>query len=360
MSNTKLTKLSIKKLIYPKELQYKFVPEYVKFCLNNSCCAIANLIRVVLSGYLPVIHLNFNVEIIQTDECVILPDLLSRVQSIPINQNTPLNARFTLYKKNETQNSIWVYSSDIEGYDKLCNGKFRIMRLDIGKYVKINLTMISGNSFTSPSNSLIQTYTYKILDFKPIKFLDSQEYSVIDTYISRKDYKKSDKRKKNLYYNDKKCEEMLKYYKRGAESSAINKLDESFDEFIYIKDLQLYLSTMAYPEEFKLSFVTYGTIDGGHILEKAIKYIISEYTDNFALVYIDNYINYKGPVHLAYTLLDRMKMLYPKELITMNQPYHTENNINFYIDTEISDQKKIIQDGIKDLVGIMKNLLKSL
>ncbi len=267
-------------------------PEIISFKLKNASTAIANLLRICIS-FVPTKYLHCETEDIDTDQPFILDHVISRLACIPIMQTVTENTTVHINCKNTTNTSIYIYSKEL----KICiNDNFRILQLDPGKYVKIKLTVKITkpkittvdttadikknvvNNFGFNKNfgiSLLQAVLYyNILDYREIMFLHNDE--IIKVFAKTKDVPE---KKRALYYNDKKYDSIVKYFKQGESLSSdiqaeINKLEELYDEVIYKDGLEVFTTEQMYPTEFQLRFKTYGNISGKELLLKACNTVI--------------------------------------------------------------------------------------
>lgn len=148
--------------------------ESISFHVKNSNTAIANAIRRVVTGELNVKFLTCNVQDIITDEDYINKDeLITRINHIPIDQDTPMDTEFSLNITNvyTDHEYLTVYSKDFvkikgnsnkKGFDDV----YRISELRSGKHLivtKIKVTEDSG--YNNSAASITNDYEYEITDF---------------------------------------------------------------------------------------------------------------------------------------------------------------------------------------------------
>ena len=100
----------------------------LQFQLIKSNEAFANAIRTVFNDELLVKYLDVSIFNINTDDKYILPDnIIERIASIPLIQNTNNNKKYKLQMTNNTNDIIKIYSKDLKSVDNSKNND--LMRL---------------------------------------------------------------------------------------------------------------------------------------------------------------------------------------------------------------------------------------
>jgi DNA-directed RNA polymerase subunit L len=167
----------------------KYIPKNPKqrlsFELENINADLANCIRRYLIDELPVYSMNVMEENIDSDDRYILVDYLrNNIEMIPFQQEiTDKEADgfdISLHIENKTDDTIMVYSRDIQIHDKqkkiLDNADYftttiPIVQLKAGKYLTIkNINVVKGVGKTHAAKfALLSNIEYEILDVKPLE-----------------------------------------------------------------------------------------------------------------------------------------------------------------------------------------------
>jgi hypothetical protein len=371
--NTKITNLSYEKLQVIPELNYKLIPEIVSFKLVNSSCAMANVIRSSVDS-LPTKFLWCDITTIKTNQGIIIDAFNERLMYIPMNQYVDEDTIFEIdvINNNPAIQDFYVRSKDIKIYKgskavniPICNGSFRLLKLDAGKYFNVKISIKKTNThdaYCSPS--LISTLLkYSLIEFTPVDYLDDN-HSIIRVRIKTSDISDDDAKAMTsgstvLYYSNKDNDNIIKHFnkKLKPEPSIVNKSHTLYDKIVYIKDLELFSSAMVYPTEAELSFLTYGTMPGKDIFKLLFKYLIDLYT-GLIVLYTEQYCEIQGYYQEGFLLLDVMKMEKPDGNITMYQPHEKDNKLLFYMD--VLDREKFINNCLKKIVNTFTSLQASM
>lgn len=192
-SDTKIANINIKK--YPplpeKYLSLYDAPNFntgaveMVFDILNTRPSIANGLRRMINYEIDILVLNIERKYFETDdEHIIFNNIRNRIKLLRIKQIS--NMTFYVDVKNNTDEIIDVYSSDIKEYEKSKEEMFTpckvITHLYPGKYLKIeNIKVITGNSETASTKHQIDgNIMYECLDLQ--KYIKVKETSVeLDT-----------------------------------------------------------------------------------------------------------------------------------------------------------------------------------
>jgi hypothetical protein len=305
---TEIYSLDITKHTYPSELNYIFNPEVITLVLKKSSCAVANCIRVFTTSIIPTKYMTFDLETIDTDQFFIVDQLRDTVQYTPIDQDCQLTETFAIEAVNNTNTPMYIKAkSSIKRNKPICNPEFTLSTyaLNPHKYLRLPVVKIAvGNTFSPEVKPTpIQSFTYEILDFIPITLY--HQFNITTVRIRKQDYPKN-LSGKVLFYSHQSYEPLMKYFKRKAESSVVNKTNETFDTIIPLPKIEIYTSSNAVPKEFKLTFVTYGTKKAKTILPEVIDIMIDTIT-NMHVEFIHRGFILVIPYHLGYLMLDLLK-----------------------------------------------------
>lgn len=354
---------------------YFQTPETISFKLKNASCALANLLRVFIN-YTPVKYLDTEPLHIISDQYVFVDKLLNRINQIPILQSVAVDTQVLLSGYNNGPIEIFLYSKDIKtknGQSICINDSFRILELQPGKHIKINMKVKTTevrflkndevslqhyNSFNKNFGiTLMQTpLEYRILDFERVSIIhDNEVKEMFAPNIGSNTRGTRDNKTKTLFYTDKKYADIAKYFKKDSDkrSSEINKLDIFYDEVTFDKDLVTYTNEQIYPKEFSLKLKTYGNIDAKLLLHKSFINLITLYKN---IKIIPEQLGYKIITyeHIAVFLYDRLKIIYPQLNIVMHIENIGYNNIIFYLD----DGETLIKKTIMHIIEMLNDIKK--
>lgn len=146
----------------------------IAFELHNANTAIANALRRAPMREVRTKALYYDALSIETNEEYIKPhELLDRIRLIPLSQDCPDDAVFSLDVANTTEAfTVDVLASDIKGGEKYFNPQFRIATLHQGKYLRIpRITVRPGFGSEHACWSLTEEVTYKPLDYEDVAIL---------------------------------------------------------------------------------------------------------------------------------------------------------------------------------------------
>src|SRR5690242_10310642 len=124
-----------------KKLLPSHVPEKISFRLSNCNPAVANAIRREVMSGLKWKCLHVEIEDIVTNEPYLkLHEFCKRIAYIPLDQDTPLDATFSINVKNTNmhENRMIVHSDVIRGKSKSpYDHTYRIAELHPGNYLQV-------------------------------------------------------------------------------------------------------------------------------------------------------------------------------------------------------------------------------
>lgn len=158
-----------------KHLLPTFTKLGLEFQLINSNEAFANAIRVIFNDELFVKYLDVSIFNINTDDKYILPDnIIERIASIPLLQNTNINKKYKLQITNNTNDIIKIYSKDLKSIDNSkvsdFNPNILICTLKPNKYLSINNIVINQDYGFNNNIFSLGSFKYEIIntDFKSL------------------------------------------------------------------------------------------------------------------------------------------------------------------------------------------------
>lgn len=371
--NTKLYDFNIIK--DPVEgINTEYVPEIISFKLENSSCAVANLLRIFIT-YHPVKILTCEPHNINSTQYNIVDPIINRIAQIPILQNVDVGTKAIISIANNKNTVISVDSKDIfilPSKKNICtNGNFKIVDLEPNKSITINMIIKSTISkFIDKSDkeinhlvlnknhgvSLLQTsLKYQILDYQKINLLIDNE--ITQAFVKTNDIPKSTNKKKILYYVNKEYDNIIKYFKDVHEPNEINKLDEYYDDVIYIKEIEILSSEQLRPKIFSLSLLTYGNIPGKELFISSLKHLITLY-NNITITKINNTDEYKINTyeHVAYLLYDFLKEMDIDAIMHIH--YVGYHFISFHI--KHANGEELIKKTITTITTLITNIIKDI
>lgn len=369
MSRTTIHNITVKSEQLAIDNKDRGVPEIVEYTLKNTSAATASICRIFFD-YLPVQYLYCETSDIKTDQYIVPEFLINRFRTLPIIQSDkpiPLNLIVgTLNVKNTSNKEISVYSKDIKfknGPNLTVNDRSRLLILEPNKYIDINIriavaTPLYTAATTNKSSkinflSLAYPLQYKMLDYRRISVLHDNE---LDQFFTNEpSVIKQSNSDKILYYTNK-DERVSDFIKETSDS--INKLDEYFNSSSMIDEKKLYKTENMHPEEFFISFKTYGTVKAKKIFLMAIEDTINV-IKNMTFQYDDKFIAYL-PSHYVYLLYDELKSVYPGIKIFFNVAYNGYNENHLYIDAKYDEAMGMINEVKKKIIGMFNNMSKEI
>lgn len=213
------------------------LPFYTKtgleFQLINSNEAFANAIRTIFNDELLIKYLDVSIFNINTDDKYILPDnIIERIASIPLLQNTNINKKYKLQIINNSNDIIKVYSKELKSTDnsqvKDFNPNILICTLKPNKYLSINNITINQDYGFHNNIFSLGSFTYEIIntDFQSLSLnTNSTDFQL--ELINNGNIKMDDLVNKiydNLYIRLKKIQNDINTYQLENHSSDISKI----------------------------------------------------------------------------------------------------------------------------------------
>ena len=205
----------------------------LQFQLIKSNEAFANAIRTVFNDELLVKYLDVSIFNINTDDKYILPDnIIERIASIPLIQNTNNNKKYKLQMTNNTNDIIKIYSKDLKSVDNSKNNDFNpnilICTLKPNKYLSINNININQDFGFNNHIFSLGSFKYEIIntDFKSLSLntncKDFQLELIPNANINLNDL--VNQIYDNLYLRLKKIQNDINTYQLENHSSDISKI----------------------------------------------------------------------------------------------------------------------------------------
>jgi DNA-directed RNA polymerase subunit L len=205
----------------------------LQFQLLNSNEAFANAIRTVFNDELLVKYLDVSIFNINTDDKYILPDnIIERIASIPLIQNTNNNKKYKLQITNNTNDIIKIYSKELKAVDNSKNNDFNpnilICTLKPNKYLSINNITINQDYGFNNNIFSLGSFKYEIIntDFNSLSLntncTDFQLELIPNANINLNDL--VNQIYDNLYLRLKKIQNDINTYQLENHSSDISKI----------------------------------------------------------------------------------------------------------------------------------------
>lgn len=149
VSNLKITEENLK---IPKEYDMvKYIPKFKKqiitFELSGSFIEIYNALRRAIKMDQPVKCFSTADAVFDTDDKVLIDEVLRTIELIPLKQNCPIGNTFSLNFINKTTKQKAIYSSVIKSKDtiKYVDDTYLIATIASSKYINIsNITVSAG------------------------------------------------------------------------------------------------------------------------------------------------------------------------------------------------------------------------
>jgi len=161
------------KALLPSRLEHK-----VHLDLIDVDVSIANAFRRTAMEELELKSLTCDITQIQTNiDYILLGEFLDRLQLIPIKQNIPDDAVFSINVANTSnENGITkLYSESILGGERYIPGKFRLAELRPGNYIKVpRITLQKGLGRDHACFGLTSVYTFRNLDFMDVCMINNK------------------------------------------------------------------------------------------------------------------------------------------------------------------------------------------
>lgn len=213
------------------------LPIYTKlgleFQLINSNEAFANAIRTVFNDELLIKYLDVSIFNINTDDKYILPDnIIERIASIPLLQNTNINKKYKLQITNNSNDIIKVYSKELKTLDNSksidFNPNILICTLKPNKYLSINNITINQDYGFNNNIFSLGSFSYEIIntDFQSLSLntnsTDFQLELINNGNIDMNEL--VNKIYDNLYIRLKKIQNDINTYQLENHSSDISKI----------------------------------------------------------------------------------------------------------------------------------------
>jgi hypothetical protein len=118
------------------------------FTINNVNASVASAIRRACSCEIPVIRMNFDIANMETDDKFLNPDIVKfRVQAIPLMQNCPVKTTFLLDVKNDSTMSRVIRTGSIipsHGTD-FFEDNIELVKLNRGCFLRIPIRIDTGH-----------------------------------------------------------------------------------------------------------------------------------------------------------------------------------------------------------------------
>lgn len=216
-----------------KHLLPTFTKLGLQFQLINSNEAFANAIRIIFNDELLVKYLNVSIFDINTDDKYILPDnIIERIASIPLLQNTNINKKYKLQINNNSNDIIKVYSKELIPIDNSksldFNPNILICTLKPNKNLTINNITINQDYGFNNNIFSLGSFTYEIIntDFSSLSLnTDSTDFQIElipNANISMPDL--VNQIYDNLYFRLKKIQNDINDYQLENHSSDVSKI----------------------------------------------------------------------------------------------------------------------------------------
>lgn len=294
VENVKIEKLQVElkpPLDNPKHGLVKLIPRYeperMSFLLKNANTALANGLRRIVQGELPVKRMLVNISDIMTnEEYIMLAEITDRIKYIPISQDVPDGTRFHLSVVNDksrpTVEYLMIRSGDIKpdkGDAVPFAGSFRLAELRPGKHLIINnITVTTDYGYNDASACLTHDIQYEIVDYINVAFLNERA-NVIESRVRTTELmvvlkKMKQKADPDTLFRSRILVIPNAAYQRMAESQ-LPRLRRVFDIIIEDTEIKRYQSTEIRAREFYLTFTTYGNIPVRTMMQTACDSIIT-------------------------------------------------------------------------------------
>jgi len=295
-----------------KKLLPSRVPEKISFRVSNCNPAVANAIRREVISGLKWKCLHVEIDDITTNEPYLkLHEFCKRIAYIPLDQDTPLDAVFSINVKNTNmhENRMIVHSDAIKGKSKSpYDLTYRIAELHPGNYLQVNRVTVregyswkndepdGANSKFSPTSNI----EYDVLDYKYVTVMNEKQ-QFYTAYVKTSDLKlgDADLGKRILIMAD-------KSYADALDKNTLGGKKYEFSEKIVIGSFRFYQSTEVKPQDFRIGVRTLGNIDARDLIRRTIECILEKLTR------LDNLIT----AHLAGDASDDLVITESADLVT--------------------------------------------
>lgn len=163
--------------IFPKNSKFT-----VSFELHDCTVELANGIRRCIMNEIPVFSLDFDEfkDYESTDSFILNDFIKNQIEYLPISQDLGddyKKIKLSLYKKNNTDDIINVYSTDIHSnsshkINDIITSRIILCKLRPDTHINItNINIVKGTGITNAGKfSLCSNISYKILDIKPLEY----------------------------------------------------------------------------------------------------------------------------------------------------------------------------------------------
>lgn len=266
--------------------------EYMSFAIRNTDTATVNGLRRTLIEELPVKILHADVSNIDTNEEFLIRDeLLDRIHSIPIDQDTKSDRTFTIdvVNTNKASRISHVYASQISGNENggLADKKYRIAELHVGRYLRVeNIRIMEGYGYMHANFRLTCGVEYRPLDYIDVYRVNERGYiergmaemSFVLQEASKIKSKLTEftiKDEKILFIPNAAFKELMSAANKGKLSSHL----------VINKDVKFYSSSLTHPTSYAIGFETLGTMPARAIAKMACKNLADRFQkihDNIA------------------------------------------------------------------------------
>lgn len=385
-----------------KKLLPNIEREKVSFYLKNVNVSVANAIRRVICGELPIKYLTCDIHDINTNEEFIkLEELINRINFIPINQDIPDDMQFSLSVVNSDAKQRYkiVHSSDIviktDNFpQKIFAETFRLAELNPTKYLSIpKIKVVKDFGFNYAASCLTLDFEYYIIDYISVKFVNEQanfvskRVSTTELINLFKKYKVQTTatfdnlfKKKILVIPNKSYQKRLtaKQLKNISTFDIVLENPESFEVTslnVDDKFLKNYQSAETTPKHFYMSFQTYGNISADKLLPLAklnisarlnnfrkelLKYINGDQTSEIVNIIQDNIktkIIIRGEDHTMGNLLSQMIFELDPNIGLINTPLIHPLNRTIILNIIHPQAIKITMDAVDKLLTIFQEII---
>ncbi|MCK4967643.1 MAG: hypothetical protein KAS12_01195 [Candidatus Aenigmarchaeota archaeon] len=154
--------------IIPFENKLYYKPQTINLILSDTNTATVNAIRRTVIDETKTKRLIFDIVDMKSDDRFFISDFIQeRIRSIPIEQNIPIGARFSLDYRNDTEKVQYVHANHIIGKTtrKICNDEFILFSINPGKYIKIsNMYIIEDYGFNNGTHNASYMCRFKPID----------------------------------------------------------------------------------------------------------------------------------------------------------------------------------------------------
>jgi len=377
------------------------VNQKVKFLLWDTNPAIANAVRRTTISELKIRALVFDISEVKTnDKEIILAELLDRVSLIPIDQDTPLDAVFSLSIINDSSNQEYKvgYSRNMvqvggKVLKKLpFSETFRLVELRPGRYLEIpRIYVEEGYCYQENGAKFSATAEFKFQcrDYIGVDFLNERG-NIIKKMVNREELFALMKKQK---ISTKEIETELKSAVRVFKAKILVIPNAAYQNMLDVRTrakvqgyptiienpeklevksttqddsfLRGYSSEEASPSEYFLEFTTYGTIDPETLLQSTCDNLIDRLTflqtvENLVVQQDDDktQIMIRGEDHSLGRMLTRTIYELDPAIGLVNATQEHPQIRVITINIKHPNPMKIFQDAVLKLIKEFQNLKK--